>query len=232
MTTSFTGLRQSKYMSSPVEDVTAFLNIDLDEGNNDPPVPFENLKFTSSLYNIGVKDFDKPFNFLKKMTVGNLAAIGITSYTKEDGITGELKEFPITQVEVGELTTMLGTYKITSNSQVSMFLSIAATNSKNFSQLEMPWNIEGDIEQYLVTDVNGDPVTSDGKPPTTTNKLYFPTGNSSGTKQQQQLNEHGAYGNTEKGDGYRYRYRGFIYIVGKSQYNAFFNVNDPDLNNY
>ena len=114
----------------------------------------------------------------------------------------------------------------------SIFLSIAATNSKNFSQLEMPWNIEGDIEQYLVTDVNGDPVTSDGKPPTTTNKLYFPTGNSSGTKQQQQLNEHGAYGNTEKGDGYRYRYRGFIYIVGKSQYNAFFNVNDPDLNNY
>ena len=220
MTTSFTGLRQSKYLSPPVTEVTAFLNIDLDEGNNDPPVPFTNLTFKDSIYNIGVSNPTDPFDY------GTIAEF-------QDSLNniGIILE----DSEVAEIQTTLKKYGITSNSQVTMFLSIAATNSNYLKERERVWNIEGNssdfqerLEKHIVykKDNNGNKVpqtwnnetvtltTINGKEVWNPPKylLYNPPGDAT----QNALTGFG--GNTEEGYAYRFRHRGFIYMVGKSQY--------------
>jgi len=223
MTTSFTGLRQSKYLSPPVTEVTAFLNIDLDEGNNDPPVPFTNLTFKDSIYNIGVEDPTTTFIYGDNFK-SSLENIGIV----------------LQDTEVDELKATLSKNGIISNSQVTMFLSIAATNSNYLKEKEMVWNIDGDedaIFKYIVykEDDNGKFVVDNNgkKIPATWNnenvtlstningkEIWSPPKyllfNPPGTPTQQDLS--GFEGNTEEGYAYRFRHRGFIYMVGKSQY--------------
>ena len=56
MSTSFTGVRQSKFVTSYVEEGTAFLNIDENEDLGIEPIEFSNLLSSSPIYTIGVRE--------------------------------------------------------------------------------------------------------------------------------------------------------------------------------
>ena len=56
MTTSFTGLRQSKFITSFVDKPTVFLNIDLNEDLNLEEKEFANITTADPIYNIVLAD--------------------------------------------------------------------------------------------------------------------------------------------------------------------------------
>jgi hypothetical protein len=256
MTTSFTGLRISKYNSSPVTDVTAYLNIDLNEGNNDPPVSFTNLDHTSSIYKIGVKDPEKT-SWQTRMTPGTLTDIGVPK-----DIAGVIAtQFLAFAAAPG--------IAIKSNAQAMMFLSVALTQSDyfknkediwtttpaelngctvysaitnpNFGKIVAPATNKDQRKQILVKDSNGKhiPLTYKNGDKVhwvlcvssaynnETWKIPFFGSGPGGTAQQNSLE--GEYGNSEAGDAYRYRPRGYIPVVGKGQYHELFK---KDFSNY
>jgi len=129
MTTSFTGVRQSKYITPVVDKLTTFLNIGLDDDLDTEPV-FERSSVLNTVdYNTGIPQDKGPnnqFNF-DSLTQSSLINIGV----KPKFATADL---------VTNLKTELKNGGITSNSQVTMFLANALTKSDNFSQTVDTWN--------------------------------------------------------------------------------------------
>ena len=56
MSTSFTGLRQSKYLTPYVKSATVFLDIDFNEDLNEDKIDFTNIDSSDPIYSVGLTD--------------------------------------------------------------------------------------------------------------------------------------------------------------------------------
>tara|TARA_Y100000589_G_scaffold42490_1_gene35661 strand:- start:37998 stop:43232 length:5235 start_codon:yes stop_codon:yes gene_type:complete len=216
MSTSFTGVRQSKFVTSYVEEGTAFLNIDENEDLGIEPVEFTNLLSSSPIYTIGIREEveNEPH---ATVTVSNLTNLGVD-------------ETIATPFLVSQLNSTLNRFNITTNSQFTMFMANILTNSDNFKNILKPYNIppeelensivkfdnsspfSGKTKYYDVTTVlSGQPYTQYVTGGTPNDIVYNPT----------ILSDNGGnLGNTQLGDNYRFRERGYLYINGKNDYIA------------
>jgi hypothetical protein len=275
MTTNFEGVRQSKFISPPTKEITADLDIDLNEISDVPKIEFTNL---TTISGVGVREditpddlFDFETNFGGASGLSNFRNLGVTKYTDTE----------LTSL-IGSLTQEFKDNNIITNTQVTMLLSAMLSNSENFINLEMPWD-DPKKEEHVVRFPDSDPIASGqtryynsipGKgilasTPTTTsgsseNKAYELPGTP-----QEMLNEYQTNNNIERrkkeinkelqsldknnvtdkvqiekleselkklekldseqltttkyynifeGDAYRFRPRGFLYIIGRKQY--------------
>ena len=275
MTTNFEGVRQSKFISPPTKEITADLDIDLNEISDVPKIEFTNL---TTISGVGVREditpddlFDFETNFGGASGLSNFRNLGVTKYTDTE----------LTSL-IGSLTQEFKDNNIITNTQVTMLLSAMLSNSENFVNLEMPWE-DPKKEEHVVRFPDSDPIASGqtryynsipGKgilasTPTTTsgsseNKAYELPGTP-----QEMLNEYQTNNNIERrkkeinkelqsldknnvtdkvqieqkeselkklekldseqltttkyynifeGDAYRFRPRGFLYIIGRKQY--------------
>ena len=127
MTTSFTGVRQSKYLTPVVDKMTTFLNIGLDDTLDTEPI-FERSSVAREIdFNTGIpkdKGPDEQFNF-DSLNEGSLITMGVSNVSLN---------------LVNSLKSELIGNGITSNSQVTMFLANALTKSNNFSTSVDVWN--------------------------------------------------------------------------------------------
>ncbi len=215
MSTSFTGVRQSKFVTSYVEEGTAFLNIDEDEDLGIEPVEFSNLLSSSPIYTIGIREEVENENFIG-ITVSDLTDLGVESTIATEVIT--------------PLKNVLKDFNIISNSQVTMFLANVLSNSDNFKNVSKPYNIsEEELENSIIKFDTSSPfsgqtkyydiTTVDNNPPyvkytnsgSTENIVYNPIILSDN-------GEKNPLGNTEIGDNYRFRKRGYLYLDGKNDY--------------
>ena len=130
MTTNFSGLRQSKYISPPVDSITADVNLDLNASLDIKPIEFTNLTANNSIYNIGVKEelAELPFDF-NNITIQNLNDIGV-SKTVTDTIT-DINDYIVNPLKSAGITT---------NAEVTMFFANALANSKNFTNPTLDFN--------------------------------------------------------------------------------------------
>ena len=127
MTTSFTGVRQSKYLTPVVDKMTTFLNIGLDDTLDTEPILERSSVAREVDYNTGIpkdKGPDEQFNFAS-LTESSLITMGVSNVSLN---------------LVNSLKTELIGNGITSNSQVTMFLANALTKSNNFSTSVDVWN--------------------------------------------------------------------------------------------
>ena len=142
MTTSFTGVRQSKYITPVVDKMTTFLDISLDETIDSEPIPERSLIRDGINFNVGIpedKSPDEAFNF-EQITVGTLVDLGVTENTTEI---------------VQSLKSNVSQSDINTNSQVTMFLANCMTSSKNFTQTVETWNDKNSTtNKELYTDIN------------------------------------------------------------------------------
>ena len=227
MTTNFSGLRQSTFVTPLVDTYTTFLDLDFNEISEEPP-PFKNLNdLDSALTLIGVTEelSSLPFNpdFITKTTlleldideeiVDELFTVPIATTSALIGGTGEETYFEL----------ILKSFGIKRNDQVVFFLSQIRWNSNN---LKNPSN----------TDIpEGTAVISGGNTQTWINGQikYMPNRNE---------NLDGKYGPAGQGyvtdlddddqwiKLYRYRQRGYLNLIGKSNYTPA--VADPNVIKY
>ena len=210
MTTNFTGLRQSKFINSYVSDPTTYLNIDLKEDLDDGEVIFTNNDTSSPIYSVGVQaDIEsEPFLYEENLTDENLTTLGVP----EDN-----------RPSVALMTTLMTATEneIISNSQVSMFLANLLSYSDNLKDTAQTVNLSaeklddsivysGDTSEILYYDENnfGEFIINGSLQ----NKVYNPNDDDVNDANFKKL------GNTDIGDSYRYRNRGYLPIVGKAEY--------------
>lgn len=273
MTTNFEGVRQSKFISPPTKEITADLDIDLNEISDVPKIVFTNL---TTLSGFGVREdidpddlFDFETNFGGATGLSNFRNLGVTTYTDADLTT-----------LINSLTQEFKDNKIITNVQVTMLLSAMLANSENLLNREMAWD-DPKKEERSVKFPSDDIIASGqtryynnipGKgilssTPTTTsgldiNKAYEIPGNEvlneyqtnnnierrkkEIEKEKQSLDPNNTtdkilidkldleikklnkldedqitstkYYNIFEGDAYRFRPRGFLYIIGRKQY--------------
>ena len=233
MSTSFNGLRQSKYITPAIEDITTSLDVNLDESFDVPTIEFINLSPTDSLYSIGVNNPNDPFDF-GNFTVINFNNLGVTNTEITQEILNDFKE----QIETG-----FGIDNCT-NAQVCMFIANVLTQSNNLTNREYSWDFtrsddnninlfEGVKPLYydVITDNNNNVVdkkTLNGddnkylvvQPIFTSTTLTQPSEQISFTPKDNSgkfIND-SKYGNVFPGDAYRYKPRGFLYVIGRKQY--------------
>jgi hypothetical protein len=272
MTTNFEGVRQSKFISAPNTEITADLDIDLNEISDVPKIEFTNLTTVSGF---GVRedieggdDFDFDTNFTNGGLI-NFRNLGVTNYTDAE----------LTSL-ISSLTQQFKSNQIIKNTQVTMLLSAMLANSENFLNKEMPWD-DPKKEEHVVKFPSNDPIASGqtryynsvtglgilASTPTATTgldnqKAYQIAGNPTLNEykendnieaKKKEINEKIKtfnpsipseaekikllnealtklkkedesqikvldYYNIFDGDAYRFRPRGFLYIVGRKQY--------------
>jgi len=138
MSTSFEGVRQSRYITSPANQITADLDVDLNESSETPKIEFTNFNSKNSLFSIGVLNPTENFDFDNNLSnnatsIDKFKRIGVTQFTDEKlglilgTLNDELKRLP---------------NPIITNSQVTMFLSSMLSNSNNLLNKEMQWKSE------------------------------------------------------------------------------------------
>jgi len=273
MTTNFEGVRQSKFISPPNTEITADLDIDLNEISDVPKIVFTNLTTVSGF---GVREgiepddlFDFNTNFGGATGLSNFRNLGVTNYTDAE----------LTSL-ISSLTQEFNSNQIITNTQVTMLLSAMLANSENFLNKEMPWD-DPKKEERVVKFPSNDPIASgqtryynyvsglgilSSVPTATTGldkeKAYQIAGNevlgeykendnieakkkeiiekkktlnstipaedakiklldealTKLKKQDEEQIEKLNYYNIFDGDAYRFRPRGFLYIVGRKQY--------------
>ena len=230
MTTSFQGLRQSKFITPPIEDITTSLDIDLNESSEIPKIVFTNLKSGNPIFSIGVNDPDKDFDFDNNFTEVNFKSLGVSETLK-----------------LTNLKEVMKNQELTTNSQVTMFLTNVLVQSNNLVEKELPWNIVGEVPNKISNTNNnlyyGDITRSDNVLPIytastkETNSIVTDTPVeeyltiqpifSSSTSTSDDLSftpndnhnlSQDKYFNILDGDEYRYRPRGYLYIIGRKQY--------------
>jgi hypothetical protein len=273
MTTNFEGVRQSKFISAPNTEITADLDIDLNEISDVPKIEFTNLTTVSGF---GVREgiapndlFDFDANFGGATGLSNFRNLGVTNYTDAE----------LTSL-ITSLTVEFNRNQIITNTQVTMLLSAMLANSENLLNKEMPWD-DPKKEERVVKFPSNDPIGSgqtryynyvsglgilSSVPTAVTGldreKAYQIAGNEDlnefkendniESKRKELLKERNAldpnigdnaekiflinkalskldeedknqintttYYNIFDGDAYRFRPRGFLYIVGRKQY--------------
>ena len=268
MSTNFEGVRQSKFISPPTEEITADLDIDLNEISDVPKIEYTNETTVSGF---GVREGIEPddlFNFETNFTVGNFKLLGVSAKTDSD----------LTKL-ISSLGTQFFINGILTNTEVTMLLSAMLANSNNFVNKEMSWD-DPNREGHSVKFPSSDPSSGQtryytykvgkgilGSTPTATSgndvdKAYLISGNETlnefkendiieaekkekkkiinnlnpaipedaakiavYNKQLEDLKKRDEnqitstkYYNIFEGDAYRFRPRGFLYIVGRKQY--------------
>lgn len=279
MSTSFEGVRQSKYITSPSKQITADLDVDLNESSETPKIEFTNLNNKNELYSIGVLNPTDLFNFEQNFGVGTIPNVdqgvnkfkllGVTSFSDQ-----RLREV------INNLESRMKFYKLLTNSQVTMFLSAILSNSNNLLNLEMPWGssegptplsfsptdplnpnktiyygtvnttdkylisqpiftggnvndisfkIPGNdqLKEFLINDKIEDrkkeindrlPKLDVNDPTQKTEKETLEKELKNLTKQEENLINSTNYYNIFEGDAYRYKPRGYLYVIGRKQY--------------
>ena len=130
MTTSFTGVRQSKYLTPVVDKMTTFLDISLDESLDVEPINSQSLVQREINYNTGIVEDnspDGPFDFTQ-INEGTLSDIGVTNINNG------------TSLQLVNSLKSVSNSDITTNSQFTMFLAASLTYSNNFSKSVEVWN--------------------------------------------------------------------------------------------
>ena len=122
MTTSFKGLRQSKFQTKPTIDIVSSLDIDLNETDTTPPLIFTNLSNTNGLFSIGLRNeiAEQPFDY-SQITQSNLELIGVP--------TSVIQSLGSNPQQFFEGPMKSGNQPLVSNSQVTMFLANVLANS-------------------------------------------------------------------------------------------------------
>jgi len=273
MSTSFDGVRQSRFKTSPTKEITADLDIDLNESSETPKIEFTNLNNKNELFSIGVLNpndkFDFDINFNGQSGIDKFKNIGVTSFTDEN-LRNLIDYFRIN----------LESEKIVTNSQVTMALSAIFSNSENLLSTEMKWDAENketyirrfpendinngkikyygittsnekylkvqpiftagtiddisyllpgndDLKEFLINDriENRKKEINDKLPNLDVNNATEKTEKEKLEKELKKLNDQEAnlsattkYYNIFEGDAYRFRPRGYLYMVGRKQY--------------
>jgi hypothetical protein len=248
MSTSFQGVRQSKYISPPTTSITADIDIDLNATNEIPKIEFTNLSSTNPIYSIGVNPeiADQPFDFVNNITIANLNILGV-----DRTITDK-----ITNIQAQVIQPMISADIIT-NSEVSMFFANILANSNNFanevldfsngnySESEVKFsdtdtNFPNKTKRYQISSVvisDSDinyftytPSTSANTETAFSDKIAYNFKNTDSELNEftkVEFNSDGKiktdlknlkYYNIFEGDAYMYRPTGFIYAIGRKQY--------------
>jgi predicted chitinase len=236
MSTSFNGLRQSKFITPPIEDITTSLDVNLDESFDVPTIEFVNLSPTDIIYSIGVNDPTGDFDFNTNFTVTNFNNIGVTNTD-------------ITQEVLNSFKEILSGNSITTNAQVSMFIANVLTQSENLTNREYSWEFTRSDYNNInyfdnVNPLYYDVITNNNNVKTPENKniglepkyltvqpIFTGSTLSGGTEQISYTPKDNSgkfndkkYGNFFTGDAYRYKPRGYLYIIGRRQYFDFFGL--------
>ena len=211
MTTSFSGLRQSKFLTPPVDEITTFLDVGTEETLDGETFKFSNLTNKNrDRFNIGV-DPDQYGKF-------SFPLINSTSLTN-------MGVYPDDQTGlVAALVFQLQNSGIITNSSVTMIManmmaSSSDANGHPFANMVESWasihNPSATQRQYYYDD-NGY-----GNPTTQINPIN--------------LKEESISVNDRQLNAYKYRGRGYIPIIGKGEYIAASNalgipqlITDPD----
>jgi hypothetical protein len=273
MDTSFEGVRQSRYITNPSTQITADLDIDLNESSETPKIEFTNLNNKNTLYSIGVNNPNEEFqfdtNFNGSVGLSNFKNLGVTHFddTKLRLVIDTIKEVFITN-------------KIKSNAQVTMLLASMLSNSENLLNKEMEWGVDNKdtyVDRFPESDINNNQVKYYGNTSSTEKYLLSQPIFTSGSvndisykipgnddlkeferndtienrkqeidkkistlndsvpaektekeklikekekliEQENNLTGTTLYYNIFKGDAYRYRPRGYLYMIGRKQY--------------
>ena len=244
MTTSFKGLRQSKYQTKPSTEILTTQDLDLNATDSTPKIQFSNLNNTNDLYRIGVRDevASDAFDF-GNITQTNLELIGVSNNAIQDIL--------------DNFETTLKSNEIVSNTQVTMFFANVLSQSNNLKRNQIEWSkgeyqenevkfpatstFSGETARYTKDSsevVSGDnnkyftftPSTSGETQSTYTfdYAYYFKSGTDSSLSEWNKVSFSGSklttdlseltYYNIYKGDEYRYRPTGYLYMVGRKQY--------------
>ena len=225
MTTSFQGVRQSKFIAPPPTEITADLRLNLNESTDTSGVlDFTNNFVTDKLFTIGVETPDEEFKF-EKFTVGNFIRMGVpSSVATVENITAFKTILKSTGVSM------------TTNKQVCMLLSNIMLTSNNMTNLEKEISVDFDKDKV---DVFDDETIYSGKtkyfgtnPPDPSNPFYeiykdagdgisgitptFTGGTNDSIVIKTPFDNY--KGNEYEGDGYLFRPRGYLYVTGRKEY--------------
>jgi hypothetical protein len=246
MTTSFKGLRQSKYQTKPTTNVVSNLDIDLNETDSTPEIVFTNLNTTDILFRIGLRDeiADQPFDFTQ-INQTNLDLLGVPR-----GVVNE--------VNIPSIVNKIKSAGIASNSEVTMFLTNMLSQSNNLQTKQISFD-DGNYQDSEVIFDNNSPFSGETKRyqnssievVTGTSNNYFtyiPTLSADTSEIEKEdyayyfngtdsrLSEYTKvtfsastgelltdlntlrYYNIYKGDAQMYRPAGYLYMVGRKQY--------------
>jgi hypothetical protein len=138
MTTNFQGVRQSKYISTPPDKITADLNINLNESSETPKIEFTNLDIRSGRYNIGVRtgiDPDDLFDYDANFTPSNFAILGM-----------DTSNAFLFLSKINDIRTTFEEAGLETNSQVTMALTAMLANSNNFKDKEKSFDRGAEIK--------------------------------------------------------------------------------------
>ena len=184
MTTSFSGLRQSRF-STPVEENTStFLNINFEE--------VDEIAIKTQARNFVNAQSDVNNNFQIVNPTGEFDVATSLNQTNLSGLLTNIGNSNInTQFLSNSLTKWLPKFGLTTNSEVCNFLAQCAFESGRFNY---------SIEIWDDPKPDSDGVATNGSP--------------AQLKYEGKTN----LGNTEKGDGLRFKGRGFIQVTGRSNY--------------
>jgi len=215
MVTSFSGLRQSKILSPPVEEITTFLDSDLTETLDEEPFVFTNkTNKNPDRFNIGVdpnKDPDTTFG-LAQIDDKSLIDLGV--------VIEPPPFFPTKAGLGGILQTQFSNWGVTSKSQVTMLLANMITissdaNGHGFSHIVESW--------------------PDPTEPTKQQQEYYAEDNPYGNPPPGGEDPFSVLLNTNLSPlsaqtiAHKYRKRGYIPIVGLAQYQEASYVLGEDL---
>jgi len=141
MTTNFTGVRQSKFISEPNEEILADLGLDLNETNEIPKIELINKTSKNDIWKIGVLDPQDGFDFDTKWKVSNFEGMGVDfnyvfglSSFGADGIQNDLNDVRFYMENEG----------INTNSQVCMFVANVMAQSNYLGNDTINWSSEDD----------------------------------------------------------------------------------------
>ena len=209
MTTSFTGLRQSSFVSPVVDTSTTFLNIDFDE--------FDEVAQRQELTNLSGPDTGVNYDFVIADPTGPFPFTD-----NADGVTPKITPTTLKNPELGikfsdGTTTATETYEqlsvalnkhlpkfgLDTNGEVLNFMAQCLHESGNFKHVSEIWSPKD------VVSVPGKVTPAD-------------------TITQANYENNKKLGNTEIDDGYRFRGRGYLQITGRANYTKLSKYVDSD----
>jgi predicted chitinase len=143
MTTNFTGVRQSKYITKFNSKVVADLNLNLNETNEIPKLEFTNRLTTNPIWKIGVKSPQDGFEFNTKWKVSKFEEMGV-DFNNVKGL--ESKTDDEIQTILDLVKKEMDAYEIVTNSQVCMFVANVMVQSNYLANEESTLS-KGDLKR-------------------------------------------------------------------------------------
>jgi hypothetical protein len=228
MTTSFQGVRQSKFIAPPPKEITADLKLNLNESTDTLGVLNLNNPTNSKQYVIGVETANKEFDFDK---------FNVDNFVNKFGVPAAVA----TPTNLEAFKTLCKDNGIISNKQVCMFLSNILTVSNNMSRTLKPDSIE-ETDPEFHSDFNDDTIYSEKtkhygtNPPEPSSPFYdtykdttidsisaiTPTFTSDTINENTVVIIGSSFkespGDIFEGDEWLFRPRGYLYVTGRQEY--------------